>query len=104
MFPHQRRRLNGGAVFGGQYRGKKIDVKVTIRDIKQLKPADLDEAFFGRFGVEDEKARVVQINETVSLSDVAAALNQIGATPRDIIAIFGAMKQAGALRAELVVL
>ena len=37
-------------------------------------------------------------------ADVAEALNSIGAAPRDIIAIFEAMKQAGALRAELVII
>lgn len=40
----------------------------------------------------------------MKLSDVAEALNRIGAAPRDIIAIFQALKQAGALRAELVIL
>lgn len=54
--------------------------------------------------VKDEEARVVHLPETVYLSDVAKALNQIGATPRDIIAIFQAIKQAGALRSELVIL
>jgi flagellar P-ring protein precursor FlgI len=34
---------------------------------------------------------------------VAAALNTLGATPRDIMAIFQAMKQAGALQAELII-
>ena len=57
-----------------------------------------------QMGVDDELARVVQIDETVSLADVASALNAIGATPRDIIAIFSALKQVGALRAELVIL
>ena len=57
-----------------------------------------------RINVRDEKARVVNLKESVYLSDVANALNRIGATPRDIIAIFQAMKQAGALRAELVIL
>ncbi|MEW5796548.1 MAG: flagellar basal body P-ring protein FlgI [Candidatus Zixiibacteriota bacterium] len=54
--------------------------------------------------VEQENARVVNLEESVTLSDVAGALNKIGATPRDIIAIFQALKQVGALRAELVVL
>jgi flagellar P-ring protein precursor FlgI len=54
--------------------------------------------------VTQENARVVNLKETVYLKDVASALNQIGATPRDIIAIFQALKQAGALRAELVLL
>jgi flagellar P-ring protein FlgI len=57
-----------------------------------------------QIAVDNEPARVVQFKETVSLSDVANALNLIGAAPRDIIAIFEALKQAGALRAELVIL
>ena len=57
-----------------------------------------------QLNVDNEKARVVHFQETVSLSDVAAALNSIGAAPRDIIAIFEALKQAGALRAELIVI
>jgi flagellar P-ring protein precursor FlgI len=54
--------------------------------------------------VKDEDARVVYFEERTNISEVAAALNAIGATPRDIIAIFQALKQAGALRAELVIL
>ncbi len=57
-----------------------------------------------QISVDNEPARVVQFKETVSLADVANALNSIGAAPRDIIAIFEALKQAGALRAELVIL
>ena len=54
--------------------------------------------------VDEEKARVINLKSAVYLSDIASALNKIGATPRDIIAIFQALKQAGALHAELVVL
>jgi flagellar P-ring protein FlgI len=54
--------------------------------------------------VSDEQARVIELQEVVDISEVAQALNAIGATPRDIIAIFHALKQTGALRAELVVL
>jgi flagellar P-ring protein precursor FlgI len=54
--------------------------------------------------VTQEKARVVELQGCVQLSQVAEALNRIGAAPRDIIAIFQALKQAGALRAELVIL
>ena len=57
-----------------------------------------------RITINDEKARVMHMKGAVYLSDVAKALNKIGATPRDIIAIFQALKQAGALRAELVIL
>ena len=55
-------------------------------------------------GVDVEPARVVNLQESTTLSDIASALNKIGATPRDIIAIFQALKQAGALRAELVII
>jgi flagellar P-ring protein precursor FlgI len=54
--------------------------------------------------VDAEKARVVCLEESVSLADIASALNKIGATPRDIIAIFESLKQAGALRAELIII
>ena len=40
----------------------------------------------------------------VSLNDLVRAVNQIGASPGDLVAILEALKQAGALRAELVVI
>jgi flagellar P-ring protein FlgI len=40
----------------------------------------------------------------VSLDDLVRAVNQIGASPGDLVAILEALKQAGALRAELVVI
>jgi len=40
--------------FKEEYRGKKIDVEIEIEDIKHLKPAEMDEAFFARMGIENE--------------------------------------------------
>jgi len=40
--------------FNEQYRGKSIDVEMTIKDVKRLEPAELGEALFKKFGVEDE--------------------------------------------------
>lgn len=40
----------------------------------------------------------------VTLGDVVRALNALGATPRDLISIFTALKRAGALNAELVLM
>jgi len=40
--------------FREEYRGKKVDVQIDIKDIKWLKPAELDESFFQRVGIEDE--------------------------------------------------
>jgi flagellar P-ring protein precursor FlgI len=50
--------------------------------------------------VEDE-GNLVVLEMGVSIGEIAKALNAIGATPRDLIAIFQAIKAAGALHAEL---
>ncbi len=57
-----------------------------------------------KVSVEEEDARFMVMEEGVSVGDVASALNAIGVTPRDVIAIFQAIKAAGALQAELVVM
>jgi trigger factor len=40
--------------FKEQYRGKKVDISIEIKDIKWLKPAELDAGFFERLGVGDQ--------------------------------------------------
>lgn len=52
--------------------------------------------------VEEQKARLVPLPELPTIEKVASSLNALGVTPRDMMAIFQAMKQAGALHAELV--
>lgn len=54
--------------------------------------------------VTEDKSELVVLPNGVTIGEVARALNAIGATPRDLIAIFQAIKAAGALHAELVVL
>ncbi len=54
--------------------------------------------------VVEEAGNLVVLEMGVSIGDVARALNAIGATPRDLIAIFQAIKASGALHAELVIL
>ncbi|MGC2166152.1 MAG: flagellar basal body P-ring protein FlgI [Gallionella sp.] len=51
--------------------------------------------------IKADKGGIVQLPKGVSLSEVVKALNAIGATPQDLLAILQAMKSAGALRAEL---
>ncbi|MCF8031315.1 MAG: flagellar basal body P-ring protein FlgI [Desulfohalobiaceae bacterium] len=51
--------------------------------------------------VQEEEGGLMVMQEGVSIGDVASALNAIGATPRDLISIFQAIKAAGALHAEL---
>jgi len=54
--------------------------------------------------VQDKTARVLRVPETSTVADVVGVLNDIGASPRDIIAILEALKRAGSLQAELVVM
>lgn len=54
--------------------------------------------------VTEDEGEIMVVKEGVSISAVADALNAIGATPRDLIAIFQAIKAAGAMQGELVVL
>ncbi|RME67975.1 MAG: flagellar biosynthesis protein FlgA, partial [Nitrospirae bacterium] len=46
------------------------------------------------------KAHLVPVQGT-TLGELVNALNALGVSPRDIIAIFQALKEAGALKAEL---
>jgi len=40
----------------------------------------------------------------ISLDDIVTAVNQVGAAPGDLVAILEALREAGALRAELIVI
>ncbi|HEU4691143.1 MAG TPA: flagellar basal body P-ring protein FlgI [Vicinamibacterales bacterium] len=53
---------------------------------------------------EQETRQLVALEEGTTLADVVRALNTLGVTPRDIIAIMQALKASGALRAEVVIL
>lgn len=48
-----------------------------------------------------QQARLINLNPGVTLGDLVRALNSVGVAPRDLIAIFQAIKAAGALQAEL---
>jgi len=55
-------------------------------------------------GVEEKEGYLIPVTRSVTISDLAKTLNAIGATPRDMIAIFNALKKAGALQAKLVIM
>jgi flagellar P-ring protein precursor FlgI len=54
--------------------------------------------------VNQEDRKLLALESGTTLADVVRALNTLGVTPRDIIAIMQALKAAGALRAEVVIL
>ena len=54
--------------------------------------------------VEEQGARVALFKGGASLSKIVDALNLLGVSPSDLVAILEALKQAGALKAEMVVI
>ncbi|RLB72274.1 MAG: flagellar biosynthesis protein FlgA [Deltaproteobacteria bacterium] len=54
--------------------------------------------------VEEEPGKLVAVPRGVNIDDLVKALNSIGVSPRDLIAIFQAIKASGALHAELEVI
>jgi flagellar P-ring protein precursor FlgI len=54
--------------------------------------------------VNQEKNRMFVFNAGVSLDEIVKAVNNVGAGPSDLVAILEALKSAGALRAELIVI
>ena len=54
--------------------------------------------------IRQEPGKLIQIPAAAQLSDVVKALNSLGATPQDLLAILQAIKSAGALNAELEVI
>lgn len=55
-------------------------------------------------GIQYDKGQVINVPGSPLLSDVVRALNSLGVTPQDLLAILQAIKAAGALNAELEVI
>jgi trigger factor len=51
--------------FREEYRGKKVDIKINIKDIKWLKPAELEANFLKRYGVEDKEELRERIHDSL---------------------------------------
>lgn len=54
--------------------------------------------------IKQDKGKLIQLPAAAQLTDVVNALNALGATPQDLLAILQAIKSAGALNAELEVI
>ena len=54
--------------------------------------------------IEEEGSSMFLFAPGTSLESIVEAVNRVGAAPGDLVAILEALKQAGALRAELVVI
>lgn len=51
---------------------------------------------------EEDHPQLVELPATSTVEDLANAMNAVGASPRDLIAVLQAMDQAGALHGQLV--
>lgn len=105
----------GTVVIGSQVRVLPAAVShgslsVTITERPQVsQPAPLsrgETAIVARSQIEvtESGSRMFKFEAGVNLDDIVRAVNQVGAAPGDLVAILEALKQAGALRAELVVI
>ena len=96
-------RLGPAAVAHGN-----LSVRISTRfDVSQPAPFSQGQTAVvprEKVDVTEGEAQLVALEEGATLEDVVRALNALGVTPRDIIAIMQALKAAGALRAELVIL
>ena len=54
--------------------------------------------------VRQEKAHMFKFPAGVNLNEIVRAVNSVGAAPGDLVAILEALKEAGALRAQLIVI
>ncbi|MBU6459496.1 MAG: flagellar basal body P-ring protein FlgI [Proteobacteria bacterium] len=57
-----------------------------------------------QISIKQQKRKLITLKSGAELDDVVRALNALGATPQDLLAILQAMKAAGALHAELEVI
>jgi len=51
--------------FREEFRGKKVEIRISIKDIKWLKPAEIDENFLKRYDVEDQDELREKIQDTL---------------------------------------
>ena len=86
----------------------KLTVKVN-EDLRVSQPAPFSQGQTvvvpkSRIDVEEEHNPMFRFAPGASLADIVKAVNAIGASPADLVAILEALKEAGAMKAELVVL
>jgi len=85
-----------------------LSVTITERsDVSQPAPLSLGETVVtprSEIKIEQGGAHMFVFNAGVNLDEIVRAVNQVGAAPGDLVAILEALKEAGALRAELIVI
>lgn len=81
-----------------------VRVENTAVPAAPLTPGETANQQNTQLDVNEEKRNLVELSAGATLSDLVQGLNRLGASPRDLITILQAIKQAGALRAEVEVI
>ena len=94
----------GGGLFGGG--SVQTGPPVESRDGSAIIAPGANTAitYDTSIGVKEDKSKLFLVKSTVTISEVVRALNALGVTPRDLMAIFQALKVAGALHATIEVM
>ncbi|OGH60455.1 MAG: hypothetical protein A3G34_10155 [Candidatus Lindowbacteria bacterium RIFCSPLOWO2_12_FULL_62_27] len=86
----------GTIIMGENVRVSKVSVSHGNISVNVKDPANPDGPPIGE--------KVLNMADGVSVNDIVKALNALGVTPRDVISILQAMRSAGALYAEIVLI
>jgi flagellar P-ring protein precursor FlgI len=78
-----------------------INTETTVSQPAPLSGGKTVETARSTIDIQADKGNILVLKKGVSLNEVVRALNSIGATPQDLLAILQAMKSSGALRADL---
>jgi flagellar P-ring protein precursor FlgI len=98
-------RLGAAAVAHGNL-SVRISTQLSVSQPSSLAPKSAETVVVPneQVDVSEGRAQLLTLPPGTTLEEVVRGLNALGATPRDIIAIMQALKAAGALRAQLIVL
>ncbi|HEU0186821.1 MAG TPA: flagellar basal body P-ring protein FlgI [Gallionellaceae bacterium] len=78
-----------------------INTETSVSQPAPLSEGKTVETTKSNIDIVADKGAIVVLKKGVSLNEVVRALNSIGATPQDLLAILQAMKSSGALHADL---
>jgi flagellar P-ring protein precursor FlgI len=81
-----------------------IDEDVVVSQPNAFSDGETVTAPDSSISVTQENSRMFKIEKGVTLNDIVEAVNLVGAAPGDLVAILEALKQAGALHAQLIVI
>ncbi|MDB5050995.1 MAG: Flagellar P-ring protein [Fibrobacteres bacterium] len=107
--------IAGGNVSISEVAVSQGNITIQVKDNQQAQVSNTNAANSGTtqlsnstssedIKVDEPKAEMKVLPSSSNVADLAKSLNSLGVTPRDIIAIFQAIKRAGALNAELIVM